>query len=84
MVLKYTIYFVFLQTLDDGVLMYCAQRESGEGDFASLAIRNKRLEFRFNTGSGTANIYSGPLQQDQWIEVSLDKQYIVYKLYIRW
>ncbi|KAG7156951.1 Agrin-like 5, partial [Homarus americanus] len=53
--------------------MYCAQKESGEGDFASLAIRNKRLEFRFNTGSGTATIQSEPLQQGQWIEARANR-----------
>jgi hypothetical protein len=36
----------------DGLLMYCAQSEDGQGDFTSLAIRNKRLEFRFDSGSG--------------------------------
>lgn len=36
----------------DGLLMYCAQSEDGQGDFTSLAIRDKRLEFRFDTGSG--------------------------------
>ena len=36
----------------DGLLMYCAQSEDGHGDFTSLAIRDKRLEFRFDTGSG--------------------------------
>ncbi|XP_066985998.1 basement membrane-specific heparan sulfate proteoglycan core protein [Macrobrachium rosenbergii] len=61
------------ESLEDGVLMYCAQRESGEGDFTSLAIRNKRLEFRFNTGSGTALIQSDPLQQDQWVEVRANR-----------
>jgi hypothetical protein len=37
---------------EDGLLMYCAQSEDGQGDFTSLAIREKRLEFRFDTGSG--------------------------------
>lgn len=36
----------------DGLLMYCAQSEDGQGDFTSLAIRDKRLEFRFDSGSG--------------------------------
>lgn len=49
--------------------MYCSQKYRGEGDFASLAIRNKRLEFRFNTGSGTATLQSEPLLQDKWVEV---------------
>ncbi|XP_050723887.1 basement membrane-specific heparan sulfate proteoglycan core protein-like isoform X5 [Eriocheir sinensis] len=61
------------ETLDDGVLMYCAQRESGSGDFTSLAIRNKRLEFRFNSGSGTANIQSDPITEGDWIKVRVNK-----------
>ncbi|XP_069938272.1 basement membrane-specific heparan sulfate proteoglycan core protein isoform X44 [Cherax quadricarinatus] len=61
------------ENLHDGVLMYCAQKESGEGDFASLAIRNKRLEFRFNTGSGTATIQSDALQQGEWVEVRANR-----------
>lgn len=50
--------------------MYCAQKNRGDGDFASLAIRNKRVEFRFITGSGTATLQSDPLMQDEWVEVS--------------
>jgi len=43
--------------LRDGLLVYCAQNpEGGPGDFASLAIKDKRLEFRFDTGSGPAII----------------------------
>lgn len=61
------------ESLEDGVLMYCAQKESGPGDFASLAIRNKRLEFRYNTGSGTAKIQSDPIQDGQWIEVRANR-----------
>ncbi|KAK3867232.1 hypothetical protein Pcinc_027289 [Petrolisthes cinctipes] len=61
------------ETLDDGVLMYCAQKESDPEDFVSLAIRNKRLEFRFNTGSGTAKIMSEPIQDGQWIEVHANR-----------
>ncbi|XP_071516712.1 basement membrane-specific heparan sulfate proteoglycan core protein-like isoform X3 [Panulirus ornatus] len=61
------------QTLDDGILMYCAQQDRGEGDFASLAIRNKRLEFRFDAGSGTATILSDPLEQNQWFEVRANR-----------
>jgi hypothetical protein len=32
--------------------MYCAEREDGYGDFASIAIKDEHLEFRFDTGSG--------------------------------
>lgn len=72
-------YFLFFsQSLDDGLLMYCSQKYRGEGDFASLAIRNKRLEFRFNTGSGTATLQSEPLFQDEWVEVSPSAKKVVY------
>ena len=36
----------------DGLLLYCAQNEDGQGDFVSLAIKDGRVEFRFDTGSG--------------------------------
>jgi hypothetical protein len=39
--------------VEDGLLMYAAQTDDGQGDFASVAIREKHLEFRFDTGSGT-------------------------------
>ncbi|XP_047486475.1 basement membrane-specific heparan sulfate proteoglycan core protein-like isoform X15 [Penaeus chinensis] len=61
------------ESLEDGLLMYCSQKYRGEGDFASLAIRNKRLEFRFNTGSGTATLQSEPLLQDEWVEVRANR-----------
>lgn len=36
----------------DGLLLYCAQTDDGQGDFTSLAIKDKRIEFRFDSGSG--------------------------------
>lgn len=36
----------------DGILLYCAQDEDGVGDFTSLTIKNRRIEFRFHTGTG--------------------------------
>lgn len=39
--------------LDDGLLLYCGETEEGYGDFVSLAIHNKHLEFRFDAGNGT-------------------------------
>ena len=38
--------------VEDALIMYSAQNEIGQGDFVMLGIRNKTLEFRFNTGSG--------------------------------
>ena len=38
--------------VSDGVLMYAAQSGDGQGDFASVSIKDQHLEFRFDTGSG--------------------------------
>ena len=36
----------------DSLLVYSAQTEDGLGDFSSLTIKDKRIEFRFDSGSG--------------------------------
>lgn len=38
--------------VSDGILLYCGETEEGHGDFASLAIKNKHIEFRFDAGNG--------------------------------
>ena len=35
--------------------MYCSERPDGYEDFASVALKNGFLEFRFDTGSGKKN-----------------------------
>ncbi|KAM7310168.1 basement membrane-specific heparan sulfate proteoglycan core protein isoform X4 [Ixodes scapularis] len=40
------------RTLDDCLLVYCAQYPDQKGDFTSIGIRNGSVEFRFDTGSG--------------------------------
>ena len=41
-----------LHSLKDGIIMYCSERPDGYEDFASVALKNGFLEFRFDTGSG--------------------------------
>lgn len=41
------------RSVDDCLIAYCAQNDNGVGDFTSIAIRNKSVEFRFDMGSGT-------------------------------
>lgn len=36
----------------DGIIMYCAESAHGYGGFISLAVRNGRLEFRYDLGDG--------------------------------
>ncbi|KAM4810110.1 pikachurin [Rhinophrynus dorsalis] len=44
---------------DDGLLLYCGENEYGRGDFMSLAIIRRSVQFRFNCGTGTTVITSG-------------------------
>lgn len=39
------------ETTENGVLMYVAESEHANGDFAAVIINNKHFEFRFNTGA---------------------------------
>ncbi|XP_028137681.2 basement membrane-specific heparan sulfate proteoglycan core protein isoform X7 [Diabrotica virgifera virgifera] len=38
--------------LEDGILLYCGESEEGYGNFISLAIKDRHLEFRFDAGNG--------------------------------
>lgn len=37
--------------LKDGVILYIAESEMANGDFAAVTLKNKHIEFRFNTGA---------------------------------
>ncbi|XP_035999684.1 pikachurin isoform X3 [Fundulus heteroclitus] len=42
----------------DGLLLYCGENEHGRGDFTSLALVRGKLHYRFNCGTGAAQIIS--------------------------
>ncbi|XP_076855295.1 pikachurin isoform X2 [Brachyhypopomus gauderio] len=42
----------------DGLLLYCGENEHGRGDFTSLALIGGKLHYRFNCGTGAAQIVS--------------------------
>ena len=46
----------FLPASDNGVLIYNGQVANGKGDFISLNLVNGHVQFRFDLGSGIANI----------------------------
>nr|XP_033325096.1 agrin-like isoform X2 [Megalopta genalis] len=57
----------FLTRDPAGLLLYNGQLNNGRGDFISLNLIHGRLEFRFNLGSGIANISSpDPVTLDTW------------------
>ncbi|XP_029073044.1 pikachurin isoform X1 [Monodon monoceros] len=48
----------FRAEAEDGLLLYCGENEHGRGDFMSLAVVQRSLQFRFNCGTGLAIIVS--------------------------
>lgn len=48
----------FKAEAEDGLLLYCGENENARGDFASLAVIRRKLHFRFNCGTGAAQIVS--------------------------
>ncbi|KAH9504451.1 Basement membrane-specific heparan sulfate proteoglycan core protein, partial [Bulinus truncatus] len=63
------------RSLDDGIILYNSKTLEGNQDFISLSIKNKFLEFRFNTGSGTAILKSRqPLRVNDWTRVVADRK----------
>ncbi|CAH0716594.1 unnamed protein product, partial [Brenthis ino] len=58
----------------DGIIMYCAQSARGYGGFASLAVHNRRLEFRFDLGDGNPPIVlvsNKTLLSNEWTLVKI-------------
>ncbi|KAF5294801.1 hypothetical protein FQA39_LY00285, partial [Lamprigera yunnana] len=54
----FSIEIFFLSTSENGMLLYNGQLKNGRGDFISLNLVNGYLQFRYNLGSGVANITS--------------------------
>lgn len=60
----------------DSLLMYCSQTHEGHGDYTSLSIRNKRLEFQYDTGSGPAVIRSKKeIAEGEWITITIERNH---------
>ncbi|XP_064153393.1 pikachurin isoform X3 [Anguilla rostrata] len=48
----------FKTEAEDGLLLYCGENEHARGDYTSLALIRRKLHFRFNCGTGAAQIVS--------------------------
>lgn len=64
------------ETVDeDQLIMYCSQTEDGLGDYTSLAIKDRHLEFQYDTGSGPAVIRSrGEVKAGEWVDITAQRQ----------
>ena len=59
---------------DDGIILYAGAGENGLDDFFSLAIKDRSLELRFDTGSGHAVLRSMvELRLDTWYKIRVER-----------
>ncbi|KAG7253803.1 hypothetical protein CRUP_015719 [Coryphaenoides rupestris] len=57
---------------EDGLLLYCGENEGGRGDFTSLALVRGKLHYRFNCGTGAAQLLSdSAVVLGQWHTVTI-------------
>ncbi|XP_014437821.1 agrin isoform X1 [Tupaia chinensis] len=71
---KMALEVVFLARGPSGLLLYNGQKTDGKGDFVSLALHDRRLEFRYDLGKGAAVIRSKELVAlGTWTRVSLER-----------
>ncbi|XP_071774093.2 pikachurin isoform X1 [Centroberyx gerrardi] len=62
----------FKSDSEDGLLLYCGENEHGRGDFTSLALVRGKLHYRFNCGTGAAQIVSeSRIVLGQWHTVTV-------------
>uniref|UniRef100_A0A673IV16 Pikachurin-like n=1 Tax=Sinocyclocheilus rhinocerous TaxID=307959 RepID=A0A673IV16_9TELE len=62
----------FKAEVEDGLLLYCGENEHGRGDFTSLALVRGILHYRFNCGTGAAQIVSdSSIVIGQWHTVTI-------------
>nr|XP_018901101.1 PREDICTED: agrin-like isoform X3 [Bemisia tabaci] len=64
----------FMAREPDGVILYNGQMTNGKGDFISLNLVNGYLQFRFDLGSGIANITTPePISLNEWHKVEMSR-----------
>lgn len=62
----------------DGVVLYVAESENGIGDFAAVVIKDKFVEFRFNTGARLEPVVIKSLNQiksNEWTDVTIGRRH---------
>nr|XP_032526977.1 agrin-like isoform X4 [Danaus plexippus plexippus] len=64
----------FLTNRFSGMLLYTGQSNKAKGDFIAINLVNGYLQFRYNLGSGIANITSPtPITKGQWHRVRVSR-----------
>ncbi|CAG5123328.1 unnamed protein product, partial [Candidula unifasciata] len=71
------------RSLEDGIILYNAQRQDGQQDFIAILIKDGYLEFRFDIGSGAAVLRSRrPLTLNDWTTVLVDRKGLDATLFV--
>ncbi|KAM4563524.1 agrin isoform 4-T4 [Odontesthes bonariensis] len=71
---KLSMTIVFMANNSNGLIFYNGQKSDGKGDFISLSLNNRILEFRYDLGKGPAIIRSKkPIQLNVWNTVNLER-----------
>ncbi|KAJ6634940.1 Basement membrane-specific heparan sulfate proteoglycan core protein, partial [Pseudolycoriella hygida] len=63
---------------EDGVILYVAESERANGDFAAVLINDKHYEFRFNTGARLRPVIirsAEPVVPNQWTEITVGRRH---------
>lgn len=71
---KVNIRLEFVAFEPDGILLYNSQTRTADGDYIALVIRDRRVELRFNLGSGNVLIQSTKqIKLGQFIEIVVER-----------
>ncbi|XP_065165794.1 agrin-like isoform X2 [Atheta coriaria] len=72
---RFTIEVTFKSHHQEGLILYIGQLATGKGDFLSLALIKGRVQFRFNLGSGIANLTSQKeIGLNKWHQVRITRE----------
>ncbi|XP_070560391.1 basement membrane-specific heparan sulfate proteoglycan core protein-like isoform X2 [Ptychodera flava] len=64
------------KSLTDGLILFNGQALRGKGDFISLAVKDKTIEYRYDSGTGTVTIQSSEtVMVDKWYTVIIDRNF---------
>lgn len=63
-------------SVDNGILMYCAQNAAGTGDFMALVVHERRVKFLFGVGARVSELRSNyTIEPGKWHRVNVTKDH---------
>ncbi|KAL3289355.1 hypothetical protein HHI36_022791 [Cryptolaemus montrouzieri] len=72
---SFNVEIIFMPVSLNGLLLYSGQNKNGQGDFISLNLVRGHLEFRFNLGSGIANLTTRDvIETGKWYSVHISRK----------